>query len=232
MNNWLNIAHEWLLPRHCLLCLSAASGIDLCAGCESALLRIENPCLGCGAPLASGSRCARCLKSPPPFERVRIPYLYAEPVTALIHALKFRRRLAAASVLGSLLGRYLERPDLCPPQWIVPVPLHPKRQCERGFNQSMEIARPLSARLKVPIAPRLALRTRSTIPQSSLQGADPRRRNMRGAFSVQTGAMAPVQHVAIVDDVVTTGATVFALARALKSAGVTRIELWCVARAG
>lgn len=206
--------------------------MDLCADCRNALPRIENPCPGCGIPLRSATRCLRCLNSPPPFEHVRIPYLYAEPVTGLIHALKFRRRLAAASVLGRLLAEYLEGPDLCLPQCIVPVPLHPKRQRERGFNQSMEIARPLSDRLDVPVAPRLARRTRPTVPQSSLRGADSRRRNMRGAFSVQTKAAAGIGHVAIVDDVVTTGATVGALALALKSAGVTRIQLWCLARAG
>jgi ComF family protein len=163
---------------------------------------------------------------------VRIPYLYADPVTALIHALKFGRRLAAASVLGNLLADHLKDSGSCLPQWIVPVPLHPKRQRKRGFNQSLELARPLSSCLKVPVAPRLARRNRPTAAQSSLQGADSRRRNVRGAFSAETGKVHPVAHVAIVDDVVTTGATVISLALALKSAGVTRIELWSIARAG
>ncbi|HSS66808.1 MAG TPA: ComF family protein [Gammaproteobacteria bacterium] len=163
---------------------------------------------------------------------MRIPYLYVEPVATLIHALKFRRRLAVASVLGGLLAAHLESPALEPPQYIVPVPLHPKRQRERGFNQSMEIARPLSARLDVPIAPRLARRTRPTAAQSSLEGRDSRRRNVRGAFCAEIRPTEAVHHVAMVDDVVTTGATVMALARALKRAGVARIDLWCVARAG
>lgn len=232
MNNWLRIGHDWLLPRQCLLCRGKASRIDLCPGCRSALPRIENPCQGCGMPLRSGRRCAPCLQHPPPFDRVRIPYRYADPITALIHALKFRRRLAAASVLGSLLGAHLKGSGLCPPQCIVPVPLHPRRQRERGFNQSLEIARPLSACLKVPIAPRLARRTRPTVAQSSLQGADSRRRNVRGAFCAEIRTARSVAHIAIVDDVVTTGATATALALALKSAGVTRIELWSIARAG
>jgi ComF family protein len=162
---------------------------------------------------------------------VRVPYLYAHPVNALIHALKFRRRLAAASVLGRLLTDHLKDSGICPPQWILPVPLHPKRQRERGFNQSLEIARPLSACLKVRIAPTLARRTLPTVAQSSLQGADSRRRNVSSAFSVDTRRAQPADHVAIVDDVVTTGATVTSLALALKSAGVTRIEVWSIARA-
>jgi ComF family protein len=162
---------------------------------------------------------------------VRVPYLYAHPVNALIHALKFRRRLAAASVLGRLLTDHLKDSGICAPQWILPVPLHPKRQRERGFNQSLEIARPLSACLKVRIAPTLARRTLPTVAQSSLQGADSRRRNVSSAFSVDTRRAQPADHVAIVDDVVTTGATVTSLALALKSAGVTRIEVWSIARA-
>jgi ComF family protein len=232
VNNWLKIAHDWLLPRHCLLCLGAATGLDLCAGCRSALPRIENPCRGCGIPLVSGRRCSRCLKSPPPFDQVCIPYLYAEPVTSLIHTMKFRHRLAAASVLGDLLADHLERSCLGSPECIVPVPLHPQRQRERGFNQSMEIARPVSARLKLPLRPGLARRTRPTVAQSRLQGIQFRRRNVRGAFSADFRVNGPVGQVAIVDDVVTTCATVIELALTLRRAGATRIDLWSVARAG
>ena len=230
MNKWLKIGHEWLLPRHCLLCLGPATGLDLCAACRDALPRIENPCSSCGAPLAAGRLCARCLKSPLNFHRVCIPYRYAAPLPTLIHALKFRHRLAAASVLGQLLAQSLEgaRPAL--PQCLVPVPLHPRRQRQRGFNQSMEIARPLSLRLGIPIVPRLARRIRATAAQTGLVGAKARQRNMRGAFAVEKNFLAGLTHVAIVDDVVTTGATVRSLALALKTAGVSRIELWCVAR--
>ena len=232
VNKWLKIGHDWLLPHHCLLCLGAATRIDLCSGCRHTLPRIQNPCSGCGVPLHTASRCLRCLKSPPPFDRVRIPYLYAGPASALIHALKFRRRLAAATVLGNLLAEHVEGEGLCRPQCLVPVPLHPNRQRERGFNQSLEIARPLAARLDIPIAPRLAKRIRPTAAQSSLQDADARRRNLRGAFSADSRACGPMDHVAIVDDVVTTAATAIALTVALKGAGVTRVELWSVARAG
>ena len=231
MNNWLKKAHEWLLPRHCLLCLGPATGIDLCAACRDALPRIENPCSSCGAPLPAGRLCARCLKSPLNFHRVCIPYRYAGPVPMLIHALKFRHRLAAASVLGQLLAPSLPRLCQDSPQCLLPVPLHPQRQSLRGFNQSMEIARTLSVRLRIPIAPRLARRIRATQAQTGLIGAEARRRNMRGAFTLNKVFLGGLTHVAIVDDVVTTGATVRSLALTLKGAGVSRIELWSVARA-
>lgn len=231
MNNWLRIAHEWLLPRHCLLCLGTATDIDLCAACRDALPRIENPCSSCGAPLVAGQICARCLKSPLNFHRVCIPYRYAGPVPTLIHALKFRHRLAAASVLGQLLAQSLQGATPGLPQCLVPVPLHPRRQRQRGFNQSMEIARPLSRRLDIPIAVRLARRIRATAAQTGLVGAAARQRNMRAAFAVERNFLAGLTHVAIVDDVMTTGATVRSLSLTLKSAGVSRVELWCVARA-
>ncbi|MDH3411099.1 MAG: ComF family protein [Gammaproteobacteria bacterium] len=231
MNKWLRIAHEWLLPRHCLLCLGPAQSINLCKGCRAALPRLENPCEGCATPLVIGQRCARCLKRPPPFYQVRIPYLYADPLAGLIQALKYRHRLAAAAVLGSLLAEYLETHGFAAPQCIVPVPLHPERQRQRGFNQSLEIARALSARLAVPIAAEFARRNRATAAQASLQSARERRQNVRGAFSVNEKNSGSVRHVAIIDDVVTTGATVIALAGTLRSAGVKHIELWSIARA-
>lgn len=149
----------------------------------------------------------------------------------LIHALKFRHRLAAASVLGALLAQSLARLSQDSPQCLLPVPLHPRRQRQRGFNQSMEIARPISVRFDIPIAPRLARRRRHTPAQTGLVGAKARRRNMRGAFAVEKASIAGLSHVAIIDDVVTTGATVRSLALTLKSAGISRIELWSVARA-
>lgn len=231
MNNWLRIAHDWLLPRYCLLCLGPAEAFDLCDACRSALPRLENPCQGCGTPLSSGHHCGRCLERPPPIDAVRIPFLYAQPVISLIRALKFQHRLQAGPVLGMLLAQHLRSAGVRMPQRIVPVPLHPRRQRLRGFNQSLQIARTLSAQLHVPVAPTLARRSKATAAQSSLQSVRERRLNVRGAFSLDTKSVAAFRHVAIVDDVVTTGATVFSLAGALRRAGVNEIQLWSIARA-
>lgn len=215
-----------------MLCLGASGDSGICAGCRNDLPLIENPCAGCAAPLSSGSLCSRCLNTPPPFRRVSIPYRYAHPLSTLVHALKFRRRLEAAAVLGALLADFLELSGRDAPQCIVPVPLHPRRQRQRGFNQSLEIARPLAQRLGIALEPRLARRTRPTAAQSSLRDAAARRSNVRGAFSVDAKLAATARRVAIVDDVVTTGATAIALAQAMRAAGIGQIDLWCVARAG
>ncbi len=231
MNIWLRTAQDWLLPRICLLCLDPTRGFELCGGCRHALPRIINACKGCGIPLTSGTRCGRCLKRPPPFDSVAIPYVYAPPLSQLVVALKFHRQLTAAAPLGVLLANHIVMTEALLPEGIVPVPLHPARQRARGFNQAMEIARPLSARLGVALAPGLVSRFKPTTPQTALRSPADRRRNVRGVFTVNTKRMGALRHVAIVEDVVTTGATPVELARALRRAGAERVDLWSVSRA-
>jgi ComF family protein len=231
VNIWLRTIHDWLLPRVCQLCLDPTRDFDLCGGCRQALPRISKACKGCGIPLTGGARCGRCLKRPPPFDCVAIPYVYAPPLSQLIVALKFHRQLTAAAPLGVLLANHLMLTEAPLPERIVPVPLHPARQRARGFNQAMEIARPLSARLGVALAPRLVCRFKPTAPQTTLLSPAERRHNVRGVFTVNAKRMGALRHVAIVDDVVTTGATSVELARALRRAGAEQVDLWSVSRA-
>ena len=151
----------------------------------------------------------------------------------LITLAKFKARTDSARALGELLSVYLldcevtvsvDRPDL-----ILPVPLHRRRHARRGFNQALEIARPVAAWLKLPLQTGLCVRDRNTVEQTGLTGRA-RYRNMRNAFRATCGLSG--RHVAIVDDVITTGSTVQAMAHALRSAGATRIQVWSVARAG
>lgn len=230
MNKWLRISQDWLLPRHCLLCFGPSRGLDLCAGCRADLPLIGPACSSCGVPLPAGNRCARCLAHPPPVHTAFIPYLYAPPLSALIHSLKFTPRLGTAAVLGALLAERLQAAPVALPQALVPVPLHPARQRRRGFNQAVEIARPVARCLELKLMPRLCRRIRATAAQSGLASAGARRKNLSGAFSVNM-PISGLDHVAIIDDVVTTGATATALARCLRSAGVARVDLWSVARA-
>jgi len=228
--DWLTIVQGRLLPATCLLCgAPGEADLDLCPGCRAALPAIGPACRCCGAALeAQGPLCGACLRRPPPFEATLAPYRYASPVDHLIWQLKFRGRLAPARTLGRLLadaGRDREGPL---PECLVPVPLHRRRLGERGYNQALELARPVARELGVPLAPRLARRTHATPPQAERSGRE-RRRNVRGAFTVPQPPAA--RHVAIVDDVVTSGATVAELARALRRAGVERVEVWAVARA-
>jgi ComF family protein len=156
------------------------------------------------------------------------PFRYEEPIRHLIHALKFRDRVAPARLLGHLFADEWSPENGEKPQCLIAVPLHPGRYRMRGYNQSLEIARVVSRRLDIPLRLHGCERILSTLPQSELS-ATGRRRNVRGAFRVAE----PVngKHVAILDDIVTTGATVSELAKTLRKAGVERVDVWAVARA-
>ena len=230
--NWIESALIGLYPPVCLLCGADGHGQrDLCGGCAADLPANTNPCPRCAEPLPPGARpgtpCGRCVRHPPPFASCHAPYLYEPPVDWLVGRLKFHGRLAAGRLLATLLGDRLPAGATPRPDLVVPMPLHADRLRTRGFNQATELARPLSHRLAVPLATDLVFRTRGGAPQSRLaQGL--RHANVRGAFAVR----APLagRHVAVVDDVVTTGATAAELARTLLRAGASRVDVWAVAR--
>ncbi|HEY0722141.1 MAG TPA: ComF family protein [Gammaproteobacteria bacterium] len=227
--NWLNNVQRWLYPPRCTLCGALGEGhYDLCRPCLNELPRNLSPCRQCGLPLeGSGAQlCGRCLKRVPPFDHAVIPLLYQSPLDRLILALKFHQGLAHARLLGQLLADAVEASE-SRPQLIIPVPLHPKRLRERGYNQALEIARPAAKRLNIPISLDHVQRTRHTETQTRLKYRE-RHKNMRGVFEV---ARAVPRDVAIVDDVVTSGSTVTALAKVLKQAGAERVDIWAVARA-
>lgn len=227
--NWLNNVQQWLYPPRCTLCGDPGAGdYDLCRPCLNDLPRNRTPCRQCGMPLEGSEAhlCGRCLKKAPPFDRAVIPLLYLPPLDRLVLALKFHQGLAHARLLGQLLADAVEQSD-SRPQLIIPVPLHPQRLRERGYNQALEIARPAARRVNIPIAFDHVQRTRYTGTQTRLKYRE-RHKNMRNVYVV---AKPVPHHVAIVDDVVTSGATVMALAKALKKAGATRVDIWAVARA-
>lgn len=202
---------------------------DLCGPCRSALPYRKHSCIRCAASLSAKSDlvCGTCLKHPPLFDTAVAAFDYEEPVRHLIHGLKFQRRYPYGRLLGGLLADMLtERQDL--PQTLMPVPLHPARYRERGFNHTVEIAREISRRLGVPLDVRTARRTRATRAQVGLSAKE-RARNMKSAFELVEPCIA--RHVALIDDVVTTGATVNELARVLKKNGTERVEIWACARA-
>jgi len=218
-----------LFPPTCILCGAPGhAGLDLCRGCLADLPRNRPCCERCALPLTEGAAglCGECLRAPPPFARCRAAFRYEDPIPALVSGVKFHARLNLARVLGACLARSLEDLDERPGV-IIPLPLHPSRLRERGYNQSMELARPVSRALGIPIDARCCARSRATAPQVGLEMAA-RRRNVRGAFEVLRPPQA--EHVVLLDDVVTTGSTVTELTRALLRAGVARVEIWAVAR--
>jgi len=230
VNNWSRIIQQWLFPPTCLLCgAPGLAGRDLCAGCAHDLPYLDANCIRCALPLAvpGSAVCGNCLRHPPSFDQTHAALTYREPVRHMVHALKFHRRYPFARLLGSLLADSLAgRADL--PERLIPVPLHRHRFSQRGFNPSAEIARDLGRRLSIPLDNGAVSRQRATVSQVGLT-AEARARNVRRAFTVRSPFS--WRHVAIIDDVMTTGSTVNELATALRHAGAERIEVWVCARA-
>lgn len=218
-----------LFPGLCLLCgMPSRRALDLCAPCEAGLPWLAGACRQCALPLATPGICAACQQHPPPFAVSVVPCRHAFPVDHLIQRLKYGGDLAPAAPLAQLLATAVRQRAEPLPQALIPVPLHWRRRTARGFNQALEIARHLSVSLAVPLRTDLVRRVRATPPQVGLARAD-RRRNLAHAFAARTAAMP--EHVALLDDVVTTGSTMTALADCLRRAGAARIEVWAVSRA-
>lgn len=228
--NWSKFAQHFA-GSDCVLCgATSRFSIGLCKACQANLPIIHHPCPRCAIPMAinSGILCGRCQTHPPHFSRAFAPYYYAPPLPGFITALKFHDRLAHARLLGKLLLNALLASPPSRPDCLIPVPLHPTRLRHRGFNQALEIARPVANNLGLPIITGQVERHRDTRPQSDLGGIA-RRHNLHRAFRVEEGF--PYGHVAIIDDVITTGNTVNELARALIQANVDTVQVWAVARA-
>ncbi|WP_188797723.1 ComF family protein [Dyella nitratireducens] len=226
---WVSKLHHWLLPWRCLLCGDAgANGIDLCADCAAELPRNTYCCQRCALPLSiSTPLCGRCQRKAPPWDAAWAPFRYAWPLDRLETRFKFSRDLAAGRVLATMWRRAPRPREL--PQLILPVPLHHRRLRERGYNQALEMARPLASVLGIPCRHDILLRMRHTDAQTGLDAVE-RRRNLRGAFALRNAAILPA-HVIVLDDVLTTGATLAECARTLKRAGVERVDVWALARA-
>lgn len=221
--------HRWLLPWRCLLCGDAgADGLDVCAACAAELPRNTSCCARCALPLPSqAALCGACQRKPPPWDAAWAPFRYGWPLDRLEARYKFGRDLAAGRTLAQLWCRAAAPAAL--PRLILPVPLHRARLRQRGYNQALELARPLGRALGVPVRHDWLLRPRATAAQTELD-AHARRRNVRGAFALREGAAVP-PHVALLDDVMTTGATLAECARVLRRAGVARVDVWALARA-
>lgn len=218
--------NQTLLPQRCLPCGDAATGAPICPACRAELPWLNTPsCATCGIPTPTGNVCGTCLQHPPAFDATHAILDYRFPVDAMLRRYKYSGFLAVAELMGTLLAERLQhaqKPDL-----LIPMPLHPLRLKERGFNQAIEIARVLCRHLQVPLELQACSRTRPTTPQAGLSLRE-RHKNLRGVFACHQNLSG--KHVALLDDVMTTGASLDALARAVKDAGAMRVECWVVAR--
>jgi len=221
-----------LWPARCLACAEAGhQGHDLCTACLLALPWSRHACARCAAPLpilatTAARTCGDCLQRPPPLQETRAAFVYAAPLDRLLPRFKFHHDLAAGRLLAQLMAHALA--DAERPQALLPVPLHHARLRARGYDQALELAKPLARTLQLPLLHDALVRTRATAPQSRLDAMQ-RRRNLRKAFGVDPRVALPA-HVVLVDDVMTTGATLHAAATALRRAGVARIDAWVCAR--
>jgi ComF family protein len=215
---------EWLAPD-CALCGARSEDDVICAGCERALPWLRHACNVCAAPIARDSTCGDCLRRRPKFDAALAVFEYRYPLDRLV----LRFKSSGDFAIGRWLShRLAERAGSAPrPDCIVAAPLARARLRERGFNQSMEIARRVARRLRVPLAAGALEKVRDTPAQQGLSRRE-RRANLRGAFRC-TRSFADL-HVALLDDVVTTGATADAVARELRRAGAARVTVWALAR--
>jgi ComF family protein len=228
---------DLFLPPACLLCgqtLSTLSGPQaFCEDCLAAVTPLgRTHCNRCAQPFPnspSSHLCGTCLKRPPAFSMVYAASLYQGSIKEAIHRMKYRNQLTLARHLGQLLITVFDAAEKTfAPDIIVPVPLHPDRLRQRGYNQAVEIARPIAQRLNVPLNSTLLRRIRITPQQQGLTAAE-RRSNLRKAFAVTT--IASAHKVLLIDDVMTTGETVRECCRTLLAGGVEEVQVAVVARA-
>jgi len=228
-----------VFPGICTLCRRRSHrAIDLCRDCEAAFEINKYPCPSCGepsplGPAGGGAICGSCLVSPPPWSRTVAPFIYSPPLGTLIEGLKSGNGLRQARALGNLLRsrvreRYADEPL---PDALIAVPLTPKRQRNRGFNQAEFLAGAIGRELGLPQIRGRLVRVRDAPPQRSLPRSA-RMRNVRRAFAVRSkrrGRALPAR-LALVDDVTTTGATVRSATEALLAAGVEEVDVWVAAK--
>jgi ComF family protein len=225
LNGCTKIVHA-ILPNHCALCGASALNRPLCTGCDADLSHYRAPaCPVCALPTPGGQVCGACLRRPPAFDRTLAAFSYRFPLDRLLHAFKYSGNLALIEVMAKPLAQLAA--DHPKPDLLMPMPLHPGRLKERGFNQSLEIAKPISRWLDVPLTADASRRTRDTPTQAGLKWKE-RRRNVRGAFACDLDLCG--KKIAVLDDVMTTGATLNEISRVLKSQGAIEVSAWVVAR--
>ncbi len=242
ISRW-DLFSAWLFPASCPACLGKGEpGLDFCRACLAELPELGRVCPLCAGPVpedsAQGTICGRCLAHPPELNRVFSAFPYAPPIDNLIRSLKFGKRLHCARLLGRLLAIRAAQAGADLPDCFVPVPLHPVRLRQRGFNQALEITRVLARRLDVASDAHLVERIRLDPPQTALP-AKQRLKNPKGTFALAETLGKRLKRrrkrphrrfIVVVDDVMTTGATVNEVARVLRKAGVERVEAWVAAR--
>ncbi|HSH97096.1 MAG: ComF family protein [Methylophilaceae bacterium] len=226
LDRWLKF-NQFLFPQACMLC-AASDGDELaiCQDCIADLPRhITDQCPQCALPAYQNQLCGHCIASPPAFDATHALFRYEFPVDAMLQRYKYQHLLNMAQTFAQMIINDLPNASL--PDLIIPMPLHPLRLKERGFNQSLEIARIVGKTLNIKVDAQACSRIKSSPPQASLPLKE-RVKNMQGAFAcnIKLDSL----NIALIDDVMTTGASLNALAKTVKKAGASNVECWVVAR--
>lgn len=231
VDNSLKFIRNGLRDRYCYLCESPNDHplFDICLNCTNELPYKNQSCSRCARPLQSDDSpvCGVCLSQPPSYDVLLSPFDYIFPIDKFITELKFNQKLYRARTLGHLFSQFIKSKSTPLPECIIPVPLHSKRIQQRGYNQSIEIARTVAKNLGLPLNNTLCERTRNTKPQSDLD-SKARVKNIKNAFNIKQ--QHNYKHVAVFDDVVTTANTVQELSKQLRQDGVEIIQVWSIAR--
>jgi ComF family protein len=216
-----------IVPMRCAFCATACTDRPLCAACHAQLPWNRQACPHCALPQTHDGICAHCLAHPPAYRAAWAPLRLEAPVQQQIHALKYHAAFMHAHLLGRLFAESLAARAAPLPDVVLPVPLHPWRQWRRGYNQSVELARAVREVIDVRVEAGWTRRVRRTADQIGTD-AVARRRNVAGAFRVDPRVKN--LRVAVLDDVMTTGATLGELARTCLRAGACEVEAWAIAR--
>ena len=219
-----------LLPQRCLLCDAGSGHKPLCNDCLNDLPAASKECCPlCALPTFNAEICGNCLQHPPAFDATIAAFNFAFPMDALLRALKYRGELSVAEIAADGISNSLASRH--PPDLLIPMPLHPQRLQERSFNQAVEIARRIAKSLHCHVSTGSIVRVRHGEPQASLP-LNKRAKNVKGVFAVSEDARENLRgkRIAVIDDIMTSGASLNELAKTLKKNGATRVECWVAAR--
>lgn len=224
----LSITQTLRLPSICTLCNQLhKNSFAICSACVEYIKPLGFACRSCAYPLPDEGYmlCGQCIKQPPAFDNALVHYIFEEPLRSLLHQFKYYNGLYLTSFLGQLMLQAAQE-QMLTAECLIPVPMHPRRLKQRGFNQAVVLTKFLARKLSLPYDLTRCQKIINTAPQASLN-SEQRKKNLRNAFRVTA---LPYQHVVLIDDLLTTGSTANELARSIKNTGVKRVDVWCCAR--
>ncbi len=215
-----------VLPERCCLCLQPDSG-GFCHRCQDILPWIHSSCQRCGKAMTIPGICGQCQNKNIYFDQVVVPFQYKEPVSRHLHQLKYQGQFSIAPSMAKILAAKIIKSGCAFPDVLIPVPLHPNRLRQRGFNQASLIAQHVGKLLGLPLDRQLVSRIRDTPSQTELNAVE-REKNMQDAFAVSPGGR--YDSVAVIDDIITSGATINAICGKLRDQNYNQISAWAIAK--